>query len=679
VNACKSLREEHHVALQRNQVLAAVDDQRGAGNGAGASEITDRRGDILGRAGFAEGRDAMGIGEAGRALLARLHCDAGRHADHAQLRRQRLRQHRGRALQRGFRQGVGQEIRVQVEQFLIQQIDHHRLRTIGRCGMQRLRQQQRRGQVDAHVRIQRGGAEGGGAVLLEQRGVVDDAADRSQGSRTAQQVGNGIGVRIGQIALQRQRAPSQAQGFDFGGGGLRFPFGRMVVQRDVPALPRQGERDHAADALGGAGHQGNAGSPGLGYDFFWIGNHGFQYNTAMQLQLPAPSGDALAASASLQRLIADEIRQRQGWISFARYMELVLYAPHFGYYSGGAAKLGKEGDFTTAPELSPLFGATLAALAAEMFAQTAPAILEFGAGSGKLAHDILTELAAAGVALERYLIVEVSPQLRARQQEALAAFPNVQWLDRWPAHFSGVAIGNEVLDAMPVSLVVKRAEGWCERGVTWEENESGVGAFVFEDRACDAALAAQIPDADALPAGYLTEVHPTAAAFMRSLAAMLCGTGGGDDGEDSGAQPGGALALLIDYGFPGHEYYLGQRSQGTLMCHYRHHAHPDPFYLPGLQDVTAHVDFTAMAQAAVDGGLDLLGYTSQAGFLLGAGIGDLLLRTSPDQPAQYLPQANAVQKLISPAEMGELFKVLALGHRVEWPDRLLQHDRSHRL
>jgi SAM-dependent MidA family methyltransferase len=389
----------------------------------------------------------------------------------------------------------------------------------------------------------------------------------------------------------------------------------------------------------------------------------------MQLQLPTPSGDALAASASLQRLIVDDIRRQQGWISFARYMELVLYAPHFGYYSGGAAKLGKDGDFTTAPELSPLFGATLARLAAEMFAQTAPVIMEFGAGSGKLACDILTELAASGVALQQYLIVEVSPQLRARQQQALAAFPNVAWLDRWPEQFSGVVIGNEVLDAMPVLLVVKRADGWCERGVTWVDEP---GAFVFEDRRCDPALIAQIPDADALPDGYLTEVHPTAAAFMRSLAALLCGTG-----VESGQN--GALALLIDYGFPGHEYYLGQRSQGTLMCHYRHHAHPDPFYLPGLQDVTAHVDFTAMAQAAVDGGLELLGYTSQAGFLLGAGIGDLLLRTSPEQAAQYLPQANAVQKLISPAEMGELFKVLALGHGVEWPDRLLQHDRSYRL
>ncbi|MDB5776828.1 MAG: hypothetical protein JWP38_2961 [Herbaspirillum sp.] len=392
----------------------------------------------------------------------------------------------------------------------------------------------------------------------------------------------------------------------------------------------------------------------------------------MPLQLPAPSADALAASHSLQCLIADDIRRRQGWISFARYMELTLYAPQFGYYSGGAAKLGKEGDFTTAPELTPLFGATLAQVAAELFAQTAPAILEFGAGSGKLAFDILSELQAGGVALQHYLIIEVSPQLRASQQQRLAGFPNVQWLDRWPERFSGVAIGNEVLDAMPVSLVVRTADGWKERGVAGAnpDEDPHAGPFVFADRDCDPALIAQIPDADELPVGYLTEVHPVAIGFMRSLAALL------GEGQDGGK---GAVALLIDYGFPGREYYLGQRSEGTLMCHYRHHAHPDPFYLPGLQDVTAHVDFTAMARAAVEGGLDLLGYVSQAGFLLGAGIGDLLLRTPPEQAARYLPQANAVQKLISPAEMGELFKVLAVGRGVEWPQRLLQHDRSHRL
>ncbi|MFL9878455.1 class I SAM-dependent methyltransferase [Herbaspirillum rhizosphaerae] len=381
----------------------------------------------------------------------------------------------------------------------------------------------------------------------------------------------------------------------------------------------------------------------------------------MQLQLPEPSADALAASRSLQHLIADEIRRSDGWISFARYMELVLYAPGLGYYSGGATKLGKEGDFTTAPEISPLFGATLAHLATELFDQTDAAIMEFGAGTGKLALDILTELRTADRLPTHYFVVEISTQLRARQQETLRDFPQVRWLDSLPAAFSGVVIGNEVLDAMPVQLVIRGEDSWLERGVTQDAS----GAFAYADRPCDDTLMAQIPDAEVLPVGYLTEVHPISVGFMQSLGAML--------------QGGKGVALLFDYGFPAHEYYLHERGQGTLMCHYRHHAHPDPFYLPGLQDVTAHVDFTAMAKAAIEGGLDVFGYTSQAAFLLGAGIGDLLLRTSPEQSRAYLPQSNAVQKLISPAEMGELFKVLAVGKNINWPERLYAHDRTHRL
>lgn len=390
----------------------------------------------------------------------------------------------------------------------------------------------------------------------------------------------------------------------------------------------------------------------------------------MQLQLPEPSSDALDASATLQRLIAADIR-RHGWISFARYMELVLYAPQVGYYSGGAAKLGKDGDFTTAPELTPLFGATLAKVAAQFFASTAPEILEFGAGSGQLAYDILSELAAENISIGKYSIIEVSPQLRAQQQQKLEKFTNVQWLDHWPTHFSGVAIGNEVLDAMPVSLVVRTEDGWQERGVVLAEPAAGGTAvdtvFAFADRPCDPSLVAQIPDADALPVGYVTEVHPVAQGFMQSLAELLQG------------DTAGAAALLIDYGFPAHEYYLGQRSTGTLMCHYRHHAHDDPFYLPGLQDVTAHVDFTAMALSAQEAGLDVMYYSSQAAFLMAAGIGELLLRTSPQEARRYLPQANAVQKLISPAEMGELFKVLVVGHQARLPAALAPYDRSYRL
>ena len=394
----------------------------------------------------------------------------------------------------------------------------------------------------------------------------------------------------------------------------------------------------------------------------WLSAAVIRYNAGMSL--PAPSSDALAASHALQHLIAAEIERLDGSLPFARFMELALYAPGLGYYSGGAAKLGPDGDFTTAPELTTLFGATLARAAASIMAQSGPRILEFGAGTGKLARDILTELALQGVAIEQYGIVELSGELRARQQLALADFPQVVWFDDFPASFDGVVIGNEVLDAMPVSLVSKTPDGWCDLQVGIAD-----GRFVLLEQVAGAEalaqIAAQIPGAAELPVGYVSEIHGVACGFMRSLARML--------------MAGKGAAILLDYGFPAHEYYFAQRAAGTLMCHYRHHAHADPFYLPGLQDITAHVDFTAMALVAQEAGLDVLGYMSQAAFLIGAGIGEVLLRTDPADALAYLPQSNALQKLVSPAEMGELFKVLVVGRGVELPGPLLANDRSHRL
>lgn len=392
-----------------------------------------------------------------------------------------------------------------------------------------------------------------------------------------------------------------------------------------------------------------------------------------KLSLPIPAPEALAASQALQQQIAADIRRHQGWIPFSRYMELALYTPQTGYYSGGAAKLGKDGDFTTAPEMSPLFGASLATLAGTLFAQILPQVMEFGAGTGKLARDFLTECQFSGITVERYFIVELSGELRARQEELLRNFPQVVWLQEMPAAFSGLVLGNEVLDAMPVDLLIKTEQGWAELGVTLaaQQADAAEPVLAWQERACEASRAAQIPQAEALPPGYVTEIHTVASGFMRSLGAMLQ-AGYADSGK-------GSAAILIDYGFPAAEYYHPQRSSGTLMCHYRHHAHPDPFYLPGLQDITAHVDFTAMAQAALESGLSLLSYTSQAGFLLESGITDLLSRSAPEQVMQYLPQANALQKLVSPAEMGELFKVLTVGTGMTLPERLLRHDRCHRL
>ena len=378
--------------------------------------------------------------------------------------------------------------------------------------------------------------------------------------------------------------------------------------------------------------------------------------------MPAPTPDALAASQSLQQLIAAEMERLGGAMPFSRFMELALYAPRLGYYSGGASKLGASGDFTTAPEISSLFGAAVARAAAAIIAQSAPDIIEFGAGTGKLARDVLAALDGMGVQVNSYTIIELSGELRARQQEALRDLPQVRWLDGMPERFSGVVLANEVLDAMPVELVIRRDGAWQRQMVTVQD-----GAFAFVQAPLSDALAAQVarqvPEAECLPDGYLTEIHPVAEGFMASLAGML----------EKGA------AILFDYGFPAREYYLDQRMGGTLMCHYRHHAHPDPFYLPGLQDITAHVDFTAMALASQEAGLPVLAYMNQASFLLACGIGELLLESDPEQALQFLPQSRAVQKLVSPAEMGELFKVLVVGRDVDLPDAIVRADRTHRL
>lgn len=379
------------------------------------------------------------------------------------------------------------------------------------------------------------------------------------------------------------------------------------------------------------------------------------------MPLPEPSADGLLASRALESLIRDDIRQHQDWITFARFMDLALYAKDLGYYAGGSTKLGKDGDFTTAPEITPLFGATIAQFAADSFGVEPLNVLEFGAGTGRLALDVLQSLEQQGVPIQEYLIVELSAELQDRQRETLAGFTQVRWLSVPPLSFSGLILANEVLDAMPIHLLVKQENQWLQRGVSLSDER-----FIFSDRPADAALAAQIPDSEHLPEGYLTEVHPRQCGFVRMLADLLKSGGRG-------------LALLIDYGFPAREYYLAQRDQGTLMCHYRHHAHVDPFYFPGLQDITAHVDFTAVALAAQESGLTVAAYMSQAEFLIAAGLTKLLSENDPKDARFWLAQSQAIQKLTSPAEMGELFKVLLLSQAMNLSEHLLKFDRSYRL
>lgn len=381
-------------------------------------------------------------------------------------------------------------------------------------------------------------------------------------------------------------------------------------------------------------------------------------------QLPAPSAAALAHSEKLTSHIRQQIAAAGGWISFARYMELALYAPGLGYYSAGATKFGSGGDFTTAPEMSPLFGQTLALQIAEVLPHTAGNVLEFGAGSGKLALDILRELERRNSLPQRYYILDLSAELRERQwqtfqQHGLHLLPLVEWVDTLPEQFSGLMLGNEVLDAMPAHLVELGEHGWQERGVQDCGND-----FAWATRPLSDPALAPICASLGANAPYLTEISLANRAFMRMLAEHL--------------QQG--LILLIDYGFGAGEYYHPQRDQGTLMCHYRHHAHSEPFYLPGLQDITVHVDFSAIAQTALDNGLDLHGYTTQAHFLLNAGIGEILQRFDPNDVKSYLPHASAAQKLMNPAEMGELFKVIGLSRALDLSLRgFCSGDRSRML
>ena len=365
----------------------------------------------------------------------------------------------------------------------------------------------------------------------------------------------------------------------------------------------------------------------------------------------APSPHAFAHSRKLVELIAAEIEQAGGWIRFDKYMELCLYAPGLGYYAGGATKLGGAGDFVTAPEISPLFSRTLARQVGEVLATSGGDVLELGAGSGRMAADMLRRLDELGQLPERYAILEVSADLAARQKERLQTLDadlaaRVVWIDGIPASFRGVIIANEVLDALPVHLVTWRDDGVFECGVTWRN-----GAFAWEDRLSgDSVLLLEAQRLSPQPP-YLSEISLAAPALMRTLAASL----------ERGA------VLLVDYGFGEREYYHPQRDHGTLMCHYRHHAHDDPFFTPGLQDITSHVDFTAIARAAQQAGLDLLGYTTQAQFLINLGITDLMALASPENAANYLPLAAQAQKLLSPAEMGELFKVIAFGRGLQTP------------
>jgi SAM-dependent MidA family methyltransferase len=382
----------------------------------------------------------------------------------------------------------------------------------------------------------------------------------------------------------------------------------------------------------------------------------------VRLELPEPDADAAAHSARLRARICAEIDAQGGWISFARYMELALYEPGLGYYSAGARKFGAAGDFVTAPELGPLFGRCVAGQCADVLRDLGPRaeVLELGAGSGAMAASVLAELEQLDALPARYCILDVSADLRERQRATLAAavphlLDRAAWLDRLPEPpLAGVIVANEVLDALPVERFVIRGGEVHSIGVSTESGELRCSVQPARDPLEAAVRHVEADVGTRVPEGYASEISLRLAPWIDALGASL----------DRG------VLLFVDYGLPRREYYAPERSHGTLLCHYRHRFHEDALALVGLQDITAWVDFTAVAEAAVAAGLDVAGYTTQAHFLLGCGIADLLASGSAgaDALAQH-DLARQARALTLPAEMGERFKAIALAKGYDAPLR----------
>jgi len=377
------------------------------------------------------------------------------------------------------------------------------------------------------------------------------------------------------------------------------------------------------------------------------------------MPLPELSPEESAHSERLAQRIREAIEAAGGWISFERFMEMALYEPGLGYYSAGATKLGSEGDFVTAPEISPLFSRCLANQCVQVLdTVTGGHILELGAGSGVMAADVLSELDRQQKTPERYLILEVSADLRERQRALLQRrlphlMDRVEWLDRLPENFRGVVLANEVLDALPVQRFRIRGLQVNQLGVTWE-----LGRLDWSEVHADAMLEATVREiefnlGEPFADGYTSEINLRLQQWIAGIAASM----------QEGA------AFLIDYGLPRRQYYAANRSAGTMLCHFRHRFHDDPLINVGVQDIGAWVDFTAVAEAAIAAGMSVAGYTTQAHFLIGAGIEQLLAPKDDDELVSRLQMARQAMLLTLPGEMGERFKVIGLAKEVELPLR----------
>lgn len=374
--------------------------------------------------------------------------------------------------------------------------------------------------------------------------------------------------------------------------------------------------------------------------------------------LPPPGETALAHSAALVTHISDRIHAAGGHIGFAEFMRLVLYAPGLGYYSAGTRKFGEAGDFVTAPEVSPLFSRVLARQCHEVLAALGGGdVLEIGAGSGVLAADLLAALEESGGLPSRYLILEVSAELRERQRRILAervprALPSVRWLDALPeAKLRGLVFGNEVVDALPVERFRRTAQGVLQGVVSVGRSGLEIGWRQAPTVLAAAVAAIERRLGRPFDEGYTSEISLGLPGWVADVASVI----------DSG------VLLLSDYGLSESEYYAPARTEGTLRCHYRHRAHEDVLLYPGLQDLTAWVDFSALARAGVGAGLELIGYTTQAHFLIAGGLESELAGLAALGDRQRLALSAQVKTLTLPGEMGEIFRFMAFGRSFDHP------------
>ncbi len=388
------------------------------------------------------------------------------------------------------------------------------------------------------------------------------------------------------------------------------------------------------------------------------------------LSLPEPTADALQHSQKLIARIREEIDKNNGRITFRRYMEMALYEPSLGYYVAGAHKIGEQGDFITAPEISSLFSQCIAQQCCEVLSELSnnkqADILELGAGTGIMAADILLALESEGCLPTHYYILDLSPDLKQRQKETLAKkaphlLKYIKWLSQLPTDFSGIILGNEVLDAMPVDVFTQQDETVFEHYVIWEDGQLREQLQTANADLRDQVLALKIPK-EATP--YTSEINPNLKGWFESINACL--------------KKG--VVLLADYGYPRSEYYLHERNKGTLICHYQHLVNEAPLYYSGLQDITASVDFTAVAEAGDDAGLSVAGFTSQANFLTNSGLEGFFTKSLDNNSNEQYKLAQQVRTLSLPAEMGERFKFIALTKSYDKPlIGFSSLDQRHRL